>query len=140
MTTIAHSVGKTVGVVHDSEFAVGIQCLNPKTIGGWPPELPFFDYAKKEFPEARFPYEMCAAWPAREGSRLLQAYVRNRTKDTRRMVWNMPDIPVAAIHGADAEIAGTKIALFGCEVSQVLETIEAIEIGEGLPHPRIEGE
>ncbi|MCQ6564139.1 hypothetical protein, partial [Paenibacillus mendelii] len=29
---------------------------------------------------------------------------------------------------------------FGCAVDRVLQTIEAIEIGEGLPHPMIEGE
>lgn len=35
---------------------------------------------------------------------------------------------------------GSKIALFGCPVDKVLETIGAIEIAENLPHPMIDGE
>ncbi|WP_171693954.1 hypothetical protein [Paenibacillus germinis] len=46
---------------------------------------------------------------------------------------------VTPIDGDDARIVGTRIALFGCEAERVLETIEAIELGEGLPHPIIEG-
>ena len=39
----------------------------------------------------------------------------------------------------DAGIIGSKIALFGCEPEEVLNTIEAIELEEGLPHPLLDG-
>ena len=35
-TTIGSIIGETVGVVRDDEFAVGIQALNAKTLGGYP--------------------------------------------------------------------------------------------------------
>ena len=33
-TTINKSIGETVGVVRGEEFAIGVQTLNPKTLGG----------------------------------------------------------------------------------------------------------
>ncbi|NOU72762.1 hypothetical protein GC098_15255 [Paenibacillus sp. LMG 31458] len=138
VTTIAGSIGEAVGVVHNGQFAIGIQALNVKTIGGWPMEAEKLQFADQSFEDAKFEYESCAAWPSSEGS-LLQLFTRNRTKATRRPVWNLPDIEVAAIGGGEAEIVGSSIAMFGCEANRVLDTIEAVELGEGLPHPTIEG-
>ncbi|WP_274365165.1 hypothetical protein [Paenibacillus thermotolerans] len=135
-TSIAGSVGESVGVVHDGEFAAGIQVLNEKTIGGFPSDVP--QPHMVPYPDAKMEYCGCAAWPLENGS-MLQAYVRNRTKPSRRTVWNVPDAAVSPMAGFDAEIEGSKIALFGCPVANVLEIIEAIELGEGLPHPTIEG-
>ncbi|NOU84637.1 hypothetical protein GC102_02450 [Paenibacillus sp. LMG 31460] len=137
-TMIAGSIGESVGVVHDGQFAIGIQALNVKTIGGWPMEAEKLPFADQSFADAKFEYESCSAWPTDEGS-LLQMFTRNRTKAARRPVWNLPDIEVAAISGIEAEIVGSAIAIFGCEVNRVLDTIEAVELGEGLPHPMIEG-
>lgn len=39
-TTIGATIGETVGVVRDADFALGIQALNAKTIGGLAPERP----------------------------------------------------------------------------------------------------
>lgn len=35
-TSITKTVGETVGVVRDDRFAIGLQCLNLKTLGGFP--------------------------------------------------------------------------------------------------------
>ena len=35
-TTIGDIIGEVIGVVRDAEFAVGIQALNAKTLGGYP--------------------------------------------------------------------------------------------------------
>lgn len=171
-TAVAGSIGESVGVVHDGEFAIGMQSLNMKTIGGWPLELAPLDEVQAGGGEVddggdggqvdadsggdgfeaggrggevddgggqpKFDYAACTAWPFGGGS-LLQAFARNRAKAARRAVWNLPDVPVAAIGGEDARIVGTKIALFGCPVGQTLDTLETIELGEGLPHPIIEG-
>ncbi|MFB9273904.1 hypothetical protein [Cohnella cellulosilytica] len=152
-TSVADSVGESVGVVHDGDFAIGLQSLNMKTVGGWPIELVSpFDPAEAERANDRpdpnggghspsdmkFPYAACTAWPL-DGGSLLQAFARNRSKAARRTVWNLPDVPVAPIGGDDAGIVGTRIALFGCPAGEALDTIEAIELGEGLPHPLFEG-
>jgi len=49
-TTISETIGETVGVVRDSGFAIGIQALNPKTLGGlpwrdndFPPQVDLFE-------------------------------------------------------------------------------------------------
>ncbi|WP_422656784.1 hypothetical protein ACK8P5_13440 [Paenibacillus sp. EC2-1] len=151
ITTIDGSIGESVGVVHNGSFAIGIQALNMKTIGGWPLELDRGEYVQTTYshhgqpdPDSQLPsdnkfeYDVCAAWPTIDGS-MLQAYARNRTNADTRPVWNLPNVEVAPLTGDDAQIVGTKIALFGCTVDRVLETIEAIELGEGLPHPMIEG-
>ncbi|WP_314584960.1 hypothetical protein [Paenibacillus terrigena] len=153
MTTVAGSIGESVGVVHNGKFAIGLQALNMKTIGGWPIELDRLagvqqsysdngnvkpDPDSQQISDSKFEYDVCAAWPTSEGS-MLQAFARNRLKSSRRPAWNLPLVDVAPIRGDDAHIVGSRIALFGCEFQQVLETLEAIELGEGLPHPMIEG-
>ncbi|MFC5650262.1 hypothetical protein ACFPYJ_14210 [Paenibacillus solisilvae] len=134
----AGSIGESVGVVHNGEFAIGLLALNMKTIGGWPAELNKLEFASQPYMDSKFEYEASTAWPIIEGS-LLQAYARNRTKGGRRPVWNLTDIEVPPMPGEDAEIIGTRIALFGCSADLVLDTIETIELGEDLPHPMIEG-
>ncbi|NTW45122.1 MAG: hypothetical protein HGB14_12015, partial [Anaerolineaceae bacterium] len=54
-------------------------------------------------------------------------------------VWgeNYPNMPVDPI--ANETTTGSKIALFGCAESQVLDRIGEIEVAEGLPHPMING-
>lgn len=138
-TQISGSIGESVGIVHNGEWAVGLLSLNPKTIGGWPAELGMLEFVNFPFADSKFEYKFCTAWPTHEGS-LLQAYARNRMKGGRRPVWNLKEVDVAPLHNDDAEILGSKIALFGCTVDRVLDTIEAVELRENLPHPMIEGE
>ena len=49
-TSVSRTIGETVGVVRDSAFAIGIQALNPKTLGGlpwrdndFPPQVDLFE-------------------------------------------------------------------------------------------------
>ncbi|WP_308638075.1 hypothetical protein [Paenibacillus silvisoli] len=140
VTSLSGSIGESVGVVHDGEIALGLMALNRKTVGGWPAELERLPFAGESYPDSKFDYDQSTAWPIQGGS-LLQAFVRDRTKGGRRPVWNLNDIEVAPLkRGEDSAIAGSAIALFGCLVGDVLETIEAVELGEGLPHPMMEGE
>ncbi|WP_309118689.1 hypothetical protein [Paenibacillus sp.] len=136
-TTLSASIGESVGIVHDGEYAIGIQTLNEKTIGGHPVDVPAGPVAA--YADAKMDYSVSAAWPTAEGGSLLQAYVRNRTRAERRAVWGQSDIFVAPLSGFDAELEGSRIALFGCPVDRVLDTLETIELGEGLPHPTIDG-
>lgn len=126
-TTISKTVGEIVGVVRDDRFAIGMQALNPKTIGSYPDNAEGFDMSRGR-----------AAEPRPWGS-VLQCYSLNRAKPRKADVWlgNFPKMPVDPIPGET--VVGSKIALFGCPEPQVLDRIGEIELAEGLPHPMING-
>jgi len=146
-TTIKKIIGETVGVVRGEEFAIGIQALNPKTLGGFPwtdndctPQFDIFeqeDYSDlSEANKRETLYRVEAAKPEKFGS-TLQAYCRNRTKE--RIIENLSHKKYVSPVYDDGGIIGSKIALFGCPVEKTLETIGEIEVEEGLPHPIIDG-
>jgi hypothetical protein len=147
-TTIKKIIGETVGVVRGEEFAIGIQALNPKTLGGYPwtdndcmPQFDIFeqeDYSDlSEENKRETLYRVEAAKPEKFGS-TLQAYCRNRTKE--RIIENLNHKKYVSPVFDDGGIVGSKIALFGCPVDKTLETLGEIELTEGLPHPMIDGE
>jgi hypothetical protein len=147
-TTIRKIIGETVGVVRGDEFAIGIQALNPKTLGGYPwtdndcmPQFDIFeqeDYSDlSEENKRETLYRVEAAKPEKFGS-TLQAYCRNRTKE--RIIENLSHKKYISPVYDDGGIIGSKIALFGCPVNNTLETLGKIEIAEDLPHPMIDGE
>jgi len=97
-TTINKIIGETVGVVRGEEFALGIQALNPKTLGGYPwkendcmPQIDILDqdnYSDLSEKGKRYVlYRVEAAKPAYFGS-TLQAYCRNR--NIERVIENWP--------------------------------------------------
>jgi hypothetical protein len=126
-TTISQTIGEVIGVVRDGQYAIGIQTLNPKTLGGILKTEGGADDSRGNTAIAR-PY----------GSSL-QAYSLDRSKPRYVSVWNnqYPDMPVAGIPGETT--IGSAIALFGCSESETLDHIGAIELAEGLPHPLING-
>lgn len=147
-TIINKSIGETVGVLRGEEFAMGLQALNPKTLGGYPwnendcmPQLDIFendDYSDLSEQGKRYVlYRVEAAKPEEFGS-TLQAYCRNRNKN--RIIENWGHEKYLAPAYNDGGVVGSKIALFGCPVEQTLDFIGKIEIAEGLPHPNIDGE
>ncbi|MGQ7871017.1 hypothetical protein [Sunxiuqinia sp. sy24] len=145
-TTIKKTVGETVGVVRNDNFAIGIQSLNPKTLGGYPTNEddtePAYDiFATNNLVDigdsVKVLYRGQTAKHTDYGS-VVQAYCRNRSEDKVIPVWNHEFYEVPAFD--DGGLIGTKIALFGCEAKKALETIGEIEIAEGLPHPEIDGE
>jgi hypothetical protein len=126
-TSISKIVGDVIGVVRDGQFAIGLQSLNPKTVGAYPENAEGFGASRGRAAEAR-------PW----GS-LLQAYSLNRQKPRKADVWsgNFPNMPIPPIPGET--VVGSKIALFGCPEPKALDRIGEIEVAEGLPHPVIDG-
>jgi len=127
-TTINKTVGEIIGVVRNDIFAIGIQALNLKTIGGFP-------FNDEGYEVSRGSTALPRSW----GS-VLQAYSINRAVPRNIAVWNgnfqnMPVVPLP-----DETVLGSKIALFGVPEKVVLETIGKIELTEGLPHPMFNGE
>lgn len=146
-TTINQIIGETVGVVRGKDFALGIQALNIKTLGGYPwhesDRMPAFDIFRENDPDNMRPatdgsvlYRIEAAKPTHGGSSL-QAYCRNRNRE--RIVEDFDHDHLVAPAYQDGGIIGSRIALFGCPVESSLETLGQIEISEGLPHPLIDG-
>ena len=132
--TINKTIGETVGVVRNDEFAMGIQALNIKTLGGYPwnesDRMPAFDIIEQDDPNNMHPekaphvlYRVEAAKPTLTGSSL-QAYCRNRNKNRIIQDFNHEKIVAPAYN--DGGVIGSKIALFGCPVEKALETISII--------------
>jgi hypothetical protein len=146
-TAISDIVGETVGVVRDKDFAVGIQSLNAKTLGGFPTNE---NDIQNEFgAEDTGSYSNLPAGLGKDsgfrgdtarrapfGSEL-EAYCRNRNRDRVIPNWGQERYVAPAFH--DGGIVGSKIALFGCPAGKALETIGIIEQAEGLPHPILDG-
>jgi hypothetical protein len=147
-TTIHEIIGETVGVVRGESFAMGLQALNPRTLGGYPwnendamPQLDIFesgDYSDLSEEGKRYVlYRVEAAKPDSFGS-TLQAYTRNRSEE--RVIPNWGHERYTAGPYLDGGVVGSRIALFGCPVEDALATLGVIEVAEGLPHPMIDGE
>ena len=154
-TTIKETVGESVGVVRDRRFALGIQALNMKTLGGYPhfeddTEIESVSWDDSVYQDNwvgltkldpdSFVRRRGDAAAEREFGSVLQAYCRNR--DKARIINNRClglDRYVAPAFD-DGGVVGSKIALFGCSSDQALATLGRIELAEGLPHPVIDGE
>ena len=146
-TSIGDIIGETVGVVRDKEFAVGIQSLNVKTLGGYPGrendiQNEFGADDTGDYPNYSPELKKSSGFrgdTARHtdfGS-VLQAYCRNREHDRIIENWGLEKYVAPAFH--DGGVVGSKIALFACPAGKALDTIGAIELAEGLPHPMLDG-
>ncbi len=145
-TTIQGSIGETIGVVRGKRYALGLQGLNAKTIGGAAAhehdQMPSYNiFAESDYSDVgeqvKELYRGDAALRTDFGS-TFQAYTRSRVRDRVVQNWGHPRFVAPAFD--DGGIVGSAIALFGCPVDDALATIGAIEIAEGLPHPTIDGE
>jgi len=145
---IGDLVGEVVGVVRDSEFAVGIQALNAKTLGGYPSQesdiepdgTPADDNGS--YPGLPDELKKQQLWRGDTAKRTpfgstLQAYCRNR--DRERVISNWGHERFVALPFDDGGVMGSKIALFAGPATEALPTLGEIEVAEGLPHPMLDG-
>ncbi|MGL4737772.1 MAG: hypothetical protein ACRCW2_10000, partial [Cellulosilyticaceae bacterium] len=156
-TGIKENFGETLGVVYNDQFAIGMRGLSDKTQLTVP-----FEYAghivngqmrlNVSYPQDRSHFEgrvsaldCCGASPTSWGT-VIQAFTYDSTKERIRLVHFVDEKRVSALEGDEAEIEGSAIAIYGKMFKDqrpkeaVLETIEALELGEGLPHPLLDGE
>ncbi|GAA1939211.1 NEW3 domain-containing protein [Kitasatospora viridis] len=142
-TTITQTIGETVGVVHDNDFAIGIHGLNDKSVGGWPTEDNNLSFPGGPSPTGKpsWPFGTFSAAQTGWGS-VLQAYTYDYTKArTRNPGWDgESSITAPALTGDDAQIKGSKIALFGTAPGNVVTALSGIETGEHLIHPLVDGQ
>ncbi|MDA0873481.1 MAG: hypothetical protein O3C45_00300 [Bacteroidetes bacterium] len=146
-TTMDEVIGETVGVVQEGKHALGLQALNIRTLGGYPwnendamPQIDIFESGDftdlSEEGKRHVLYRVEAAKPDSFGS-TLQAYTRNRNRT--RSIPNMGYPVYQAPAFQDGGMVGSAIALFGSDRDKALETLGAIELAEGLPHPILDG-
>ena len=140
-------VGEVVGVVRNSEIAVGIQALNAKTLGGYPSEESDIEPDGHEaddpgaYPGLPEELKKQQRWRG-DTARItpfgssLQAYCRNR--DRQRIISNWGNEKFVALPFNDGGVIGSKVALFASPASEALTTIGEIEVAEGLPHPMLD--
>lgn len=133
-STINETIGEVVGVVRNKDFAIGIQALNPKTIGG---KLLTGDGYTASFAGING----STAAPELFGSSL-NAFCMNNGIDRNlgdlKNYLNLTGIRIPGIR--DYTLEGTAIAIFGAAPENVLSLISSISQAEGLPYPKIEGE
>jgi hypothetical protein len=147
-TIIGDLVGEVIGVVRDSEFAVGIQALNAKTLGGFPsqesdiePEGVVADDSGT-YPGLPSELRKQQRWLGETAKHTpfgscLQAYCRNRGEVRSITNWGNENFPVLPFD--DGGVVGSKIALLAVPAAAALPTIGEIEVAEGLPHPMLNG-
>ncbi|MDD2205341.1 MAG: hypothetical protein PHU62_05870 [Bacteroidales bacterium] len=139
-------VGDIIGVVQGNGVALGIQALNIKTVAGIPYEYkdvvaPYFKYEGQpaSVSTSTIPAYRLAATDVGDGS-MMQFSCCNRSKTEYRKVQDVEKSLTLPVTGDDADIKGSKIAIFGCKSEDALKTIGEIEIEQSLPHPMFDGE
>lgn len=147
-TNIGDLIGEMVGVVRDTDWAVGIQVLNVKTLGGSPnvesdiaPDGVIAD-DHGVYPGLPTALREKQSWrgdtaKATSYGSSLQAYCRNR--DQMRVIDNWEHAQYEAPPFADGGVIGSRIALFAAPAALALDALGAIEVAEGLPHPMLNG-
>ena len=146
-TTIGDIIGEVVGVVRNPEFAIGIQALNAKTLGGSPAHEDDTENGYGAEDSGHYPdlapelnqqqsFRGDTARRTAFGS-VLQGYCRDRSHD--RLIANWGQEKYLAPAWQDGGVIGSKLALFACPASRALATLGAIEVAESLPHPQLDG-
>lgn len=104
-------------------------------------KVPFVDVNREgDMPEYHRLWRGTAAFPNATGSELRLHSRDWRTGDTISQGGGLDNGgQLRYVEPTDVDFIGTSVAIFGCPESKTLDIIEQIELGEGLPHPMIEG-
>ncbi|MFE2093495.1 Ig domain-containing protein [Streptomyces sp. NPDC059460] len=142
-TSISETVGTSVGVVRDDDFAIGLRPLTDRTEGAWPQEYQDMGWESEvdhdpDHVSVGSLEEWSAAGVTPWGS-VLRAFTFDYTKERHRKVHGYP-IPVGPLPGRGGKIAGSKMALFGASPEATPTILSYIAAGEKLPYPRLNGQ
>ncbi|MCX5107097.1 Ig domain-containing protein [Streptomyces sp. NBC_00378] len=142
-TSISETVGTSVGVVRDDDFAIGLRPLTDRTEGAWPQEYQDMGWESEidhdpDHVSVGSLEEWSAAGVTPWGS-VLRAFTFDYTEERHRKVNGYP-IPVGPLPGRDGKVAGSKMALFGASPEATPTILSYIAAGEKLPYPRLNGQ
>ena len=134
VATEAESFGEVLGAGWtQSGSAVCIQSLMPKVCGG--ANVPF---TKNE--TAFDPQELQNAAGETDGKITLQCSVRNLSRGGKFDYLGMKDAVIKPVSGFNGTVEGAAVALLAeNSADELLASIEALELAEGLPHPTYNG-
>ncbi|WP_331769891.1 Ig domain-containing protein (plasmid) [Embleya sp. NBC_00888] len=146
-TSVDQTIGQTVGVVRDKQFAIGLRPLTDRTEGAWPQEYQDFGWENEvadnpDDLQVALPHaleEWSAAGRTPWGS-VLRAFTFDYTKERARQGIDGYRIPVGPLPGGNGRIAGSKIALFGASPEMAPTVLSNIASGEHLPYPTQDGQ
>lgn len=163
-TSLSQYIGETIGVVRDTEFAIGVQALEINTIEGLPhlgddargrviidplpgqtvpdelkdmigKEIGFINVNEEgDMPDYVRQWRGFAAEKKDYGSDI---HLFSKDWRTEKVIdlYGRKQL----VEALDTDFIGSSIALFGCPAANTLDVIEHIELTEGLPHPMIDG-
>ncbi|MCW3816023.1 discoidin domain-containing protein [Micromonospora sp. DR5-3] len=143
-TKVTQTVGESVGVVRNNNFAFGLRPLNDKTVGSWPneylaygfgPDINSNPYSLQVAPHVEYSAAEKTTW----GS-ILRAYTYDYSRARTRQRDTGFEIPVGPLAGPEGRIVGSKVALFGSAPDLALSVLSEIAQGQGLPYPTINGQ
>lgn len=142
-TSISETVGTSVGVVRDDDFAIGLRPLTDRTEGAWPQEDQDMGWESEVNQDPDHvsvgSLEQWSAAGVTPWGSVLRAFTFDYTKERHRKVRGYP-IPVGPLPGRDGGITGSKIALFGASPEATPTILSNIAKGEKLPYPKLNGQ
>ncbi|MCM0711096.1 MULTISPECIES: hypothetical protein [Parabacteroides] len=164
-TKISQYIGETVGVVRDTTFAVGVQALGINTTEGRPhlgddatggcyidplpgQEVP--DDLKDKIGQQTYDINVNEEGDMPAYVRMIRgnaAVARPYGSDIQFFArdWRKEKVidyigRRQTVTALDQDFIGSSIALFAAPSSEAVDVIGKIEVGEGLPHPMMNGE
>lgn len=119
-TSMEGPIGEYVGLLRQGTFVIGMLGLDMNTDGHGDGH----DLSARRYPQT-------------EGGSWLELETWDWRRDGRTEDFFGIRMDGRGVHGVG--IVGSGVVLYGCAESRVLDTIEAVEQAESLPHPMIEG-
>jgi len=127
-------VGGAVGVARDDDFAVCLRSLGLNTAGGLMDE----EEVTGGIRELKGAVKLGKKDPISNGARLA-AYSKDRSRlySVKKAMNLYLHVPALAVDGVSS--VGSKVALFAAPSAKVLDILEEVVKGEGMPHPTYNG-
>ncbi|RFC70428.1 Ig domain-containing protein [Streptomyces sp. AcE210] len=143
-TDVTRTVGESVGVVRDDDFAIGLRPLTDRTEGAWPQEYQDLGWESEVADNPSnlqvAPHEEWSAAGRTPWGSVLRAFTYDYTKERERGTTAGYRIPVGPLPVGQGQVAGSRIALFGAAPALTPTVLSSIASGEGLPYPTQNGQ
>ncbi|MEV6583406.1 Ig domain-containing protein [Streptomyces sp. NPDC051582] len=147
-TSVTQTLGESVGIVRNGDFAIGMKPLTDRTEGGWPREYTGMGWQNEVSGNPSnlqvAPLEQWSAGARTSWGTLLRAFTFDYTKQRTRstVVYSGTGYPITVppLPSGQGSVVGSKIALFGTTPDMAPTVLSGIATGENLPYPTINGQ
>lgn len=144
-TSITQTIGESVGVVRDDQFAIGLRPLTDRTEGAWPQEYQQYGWESEvEDNPSQLQVSPLEEWSAAGKTAwgtVLRAFTfdYSRARERHNGAGRYP-IPVGPLPSDSAQVLGSRIALFGASPEMTPTVLSSIAQHEDLPYPTQNGQ